>query len=633
MRRWPPPSRDGALRGVRRTPNPHRAGALLGLLCVLTCATSAYGVQLGEKKDGQVMSGATLDVTQSLYYKYNVFLDENPSDDIPAPFPFSEFINRTQADLRIGPFTLGVQFDFAATSPTCSDARYAAKYADAYGADAACIHPNELRGSGWAERAPRNALAMLEKVYLKYQSKYFEAELGDFYVAVGRGVALAMVRQPNIDQDNSLFGGRFNVLTKPVDVTGFVGFTNPQEISMELRNQQIDSVERSLLAGGWVNVRPVKNLALSVHGVGYDLTELASGLVGGSVGVRNIGDAVDVFFEGNTFIYGQDPELDINLPPTGYGLYGTVTGYAGPLTMLFEFKRYKDAQLLRESGPVVPLQYNQPPSLEFEIAVTEDVNGSVISNDIIGGRLQGELFFLMTNTTITASVLGSVDQEAHPPFSRQGEFTLHPWARLDQSIHVGKTDLHLQGAVGYRHDFPFRLKPGPNVSDEERERLSTEFLRNASVLHWNIDIGVSVGIHSFEWVSYFRRYAFTLEEENCWRRRSGDETCDKDDGWIANENALSYTLMGKYTIALHLDFTDDPLVQSLGNSGAVGNLIYDPWFKSSAFIGAEIIAKPIPELELYLFGGSQKAGIVCTGGACRTVPAFTGVKSRVTVSF
>ena len=603
------------------------------ILSILMSPVAASAVQLGPEKDGQALPGAQLDVTQSLYYKYNVFLDENPDDDIPAPFPFSEFINRTQVDLKLGPFTLGVQFDFAATGPTCNDDAYASTYADSYGADAPCVHPNELRGSGWSDRVPRNALAMLEKVYLKYQSKHFTAELGDFYVAVGRGVLLSMVRQPNIDQDNSLFGGRFDVLTKNLDIMGFAGFSNPQEISMELRNQQVDRVPWALLAGGSIGVRPVKNLGLTVHGVGYELTELPSGAVGGTVAIKNIGKAIDLFFEGDAFIYGQDEEAELNLPKTGYGLYGTVSGYAGPLTVLFEFKRYKDAQLLRRTGPVVPLQYNQPPSLEYQISVTEDVNGSVVSNDIIGGRIQGELFFLMSNTTLTASLLGSVDQESHPPFSRQGEVTVHPYLVLDQGVHIGKTDLHLAGSVGYRHDFPFRLKPDDDATADELARDATEHLRNTGLLHWNIDIGVSIGVHSFEWVSYFRRHSFTLEDETCWMRRSGEETCDKNDGWVSNENAISYTLMGKYTIALHLDFTDDPLVQSLGNSGAVGNLVYDPWFKSSAFIGAEVIAKPLPELELYLFGGSQKAGIVCTGGACRTVPAFTGLKTRVTVSF
>lgn len=606
--------------------------ALAGLVFGLA-PSPAHAIQLGKQKDGSTLPGAQLDVTQSLYYKYNVFLDENPNDAVPAPFPFSEFINRTQADLRIGNFTFGVQFDFAASSPTCNDQRFADKYAEAFGEDASCVHANEIRGSGWSDNAPRNALAILEKVYLKYQHRNFSVELGDYYVAVGRGLLLSMVRQPNLDQDNSLFGARADLFTKKFDAMGFVGFTNPQEVSMELRNQQIDRVPWGLLAGGFARVRPVKNLELAVHGVGYELTELAHGAVGGSVSVKNINDALDVFFEGNTFIYGQDEEAALNLPKTGYALYGTLTGYAGPLTLLFEFKRYKDAQLMTRPGPVVPLQYNQPPSLEYQISVTEDVNGSITSNDIIGGRLQGELYFLMSSTTLTASVLGAVDQESHPPFSNQGEVTIHPYVAADQPIHLGKADLHLQGAIGYRHDVPFRLKPGEDVSDDERERLSSEFLRNTGLLHFNFDIGVTVGKHAFELVTYYRRHSFTLEEENCWQKRDGTENCDKDDGWVSMENAISYTLMGKYTVALRLDFTDDPLVQSLGNSGAVGNLVYDPWFKSSAFIGAELILKPVPELEIYVFGGSQKSGIVCTGGACRTVPAFTGVKSRVSVTF
>ena len=91
--------------------------------------------------------------------------------------------------------------------------------------------------------------------------------------------------------------------------------------------------------------------------------------------------------------------------------------------------------------------------------------------------------------------------------------------------------------------------------------------------------------------------------------------------------------MGKYTLALHIDHTDDPIVQSLSNNGAIGNLAYDKDWRRSTYIGAEVIVKPVSNLELYAFFGSQKAGIVCTGGACRTVPAFTGVKTRLSVNF
>jgi len=201
--------------------------------------------------------------------------------------------------------------------------------------------------------------------------------------------------------------------------------------------------------------------------------------------------------------------------------------------------------------------------------------------------------------------------------------SIHPWIALDQPIHVSDdVSLHLKGDVGYRHDFPLRSPDGD----------PDEFLKNTGMLHYRADIGVSFGKHAIELVSTYRRHAYTLEEEECWVRND-TESCDRDDGWISWENALSYTLMGKYTVALHVDYTDDPIVQSLANGGAVGNLSYDQDFLASTFIGGELILKPVSNVEVYLFWGSQKSGIVCTGGACRTVPAFTGVKGKLSLSF
>ncbi|MEE2827794.1 MAG: DUF6029 family protein, partial [Myxococcota bacterium] len=187
---------------------------------------------------------------------------------------------------------------------------------------------------------------------------------------------------------------------------------------------------------------------------------------------------------------------------------------------------------------------------------------------------------------------------------------------------LGKVDLHFKGDIGYRHDIPWAA-PGAEAGG---------FQRHTGMLHYKADIGVTVGKHAFELVSTYRRYHHTLEEEVCWTRND-KELCDRDDGWVATENALSWTYDAKLTLAVHVDFTDDPIVQSLQNGGAVGNLWYDPDFRASAYLGGELIWKPTADLEIYVFGGSQKSGIVCTGGACRTVPSFTGVKSRVTVNF
>jgi hypothetical protein len=601
--------------------------ALLVLVTFLLPA-SAGAVQLGKPQPGNLLSGATLSVNETFYYKYNLFLDDRKEDDREPPFSFHEFVNRTTVDLQIKRFTLGAQLDFVAATPNCDQWQFRQRFADRYGDQAECVSPNEVLGDGWDPTANRSVLVRPEKIYLRYRSRSVDFDVGDYYAAFGRGIVLSFVKQPEIDNDNSLFGGRVDIRTKPVDFTLLGGVTNPQEVSMELRNRGIDKTERGVIAGATVEVRPAKGLSLTGHGVGYNLSETPSGAVGGTATINGIGSVVDLFVEGDAFLYGyenRDAALEAGNPAAGYAIYAAGTAYAGPMTLLVEFKRYKDAQRVEQlarPGPVIPLQYTKPPSLEHEASITEDINGSVASNDITGWKAQAEFWWLKTDTTFSVSFANFYDAEPHPPFSTEREITIHPMLALEQPIHTEKVDLHLKGDIGYRHDFPWRV-PGSE---------SESFLRNTGMLHYRADVGVSFGKHNIELVSTYRRHSFTLEEEACWTRNE-TEHCDRDEGWIAWENALSYTLMGKYTIALHVDYTDDPIVQSLANGGAIGNLWYDEDFVASAYVGGELILKPVSNLEIYLFWGSQKSGIVCTGGACRTVPAFTGVKGKVSVTF
>jgi len=604
---------------------------LVGLLFCLLLPQPAQAVQLGEETGSALLHGSTLNFNNTFYYKYNLVLDDDKDDSREPPFPFHGFVNRTTATLRIKRLTMGLQMDALGSAPGCSDETFAAAYAERHGDDSACIPPNQILGSGWEDPVSEHFLLRLEKAYLRYAGKGFELQLGDFYASFGRGITLSMVKKPEIDQDNSLRGARFDLMTRRLGITLLGGLTNPQEISMELRNQGIDKLDSRLLAGANVQVRPTNNLNISAHSVGYDLLGLPSFSVGGTAEVSNIGDVLDLFIEGNGFFYGQEEGSD-DEPLRGHGAYFAGTLYAGPMTLLIEAKSYRNAQLLVEQGPVVPLQYNNPPSLEHEPTITEDINGSVQSGNIHGLRLQPELFFLSTGTTITGSIGASLDLEPHPPFSKQHEFSLHPWLAIEQPLHLGKVDLHLVADVGYRHDFPIRSDGEAGISSEEAQLRADEFLSHTGMLHYAVDLSVTFGKHSIELVSRYRRHAVTLEEEVCWDV-SGAETCDSDDGWISMENSLSYTLMGKYTVALHIDHTDDPIVQSLSNNGAIGNLAYDKEWRRSTYIGAELILKPVSNLELYAFFGSQKAGIVCTGGACRTVPAFTGVKTRLSVNF
>jgi hypothetical protein len=596
----------------------------LPALVVLLLPSLSFGIQLGEEKPGSLLSGATMNISETFYYKFNLFLDDDEDDGVEPPFAFHEFVNRTHVDIRFGRFTFGGQFDLVAATPNCNVDSFVAAYSERYGDGASCVAPNVVLGDGWTGSLRDEAILLRpEKVFFRYKSRNVDFELGDFYAAFGRGITLSFVKRPEVDSDNSLLGGRFDLRTKPMDLTVLAGFTNPQEVSMELRNRGIDKVESSLIAGANLLFRPHSNVLFSTHGLGYHLTDTPSWAFGGTLAVNGIGDALDLFAEADGFFYGYEVLASAETagePLRGYAIYGSATAYIGSMTLLIEAKRYKDTQRLIRPGPIVPLQYTQAPTLEHEASITEDINGSVQSNDITGWRAQAEWWWLATDTTLTFSFANAFDAESHPPFSTGREITLHPTVAIDQPLHFEKFDLHLRGDAGYRHDLPW--------SEEEAEG----FEKNTGMLHFRADIGVSFGKHAFELVTTYRRHHFTLENEDCWER-GGKEHCDKDDGWVSTENALSWTYAGKLTLALHLDFTDDPIVQSLQNGGAVGNLWYDPDFRASAYVGGEVIWRPTSDLELYLFGGSQKSGIVCTGGACRTVPSFTGVKTRVTVNF
>lgn len=588
------------------------------LIALLLPAVPAHAVQLGAPKDGQALLGSSLKVNNTFYYKWNYFLDDDPDDDIPPPAQYHEFINRLRADLSIKQFSLGAQLDIAGLALGCS------------GPD--CGAQPSLRGDGWPADAPPLGIVELEKIWANYRGKNVQFELGDFYASFGRGIVLALLKKPEIDQDNSLRGARFDLMTKPVDFTLLGGITNPSQVSLELRNTAIRTdplSPGSMIVGGQLRLRPGSGWAVGLHGVGYDLLDdETKGTLGGTLEANGLIDgALDFYLEGNGLFY-KEAETDLLTSEielrdrTGYTIYGALTAYLGALTLSAEGKRFKDAQTLRRDGPVVPLQYVLPPTLEDETSVTEDVNAAIQSNDITGWQVRGDLWFLQSDTAVYASFASSIDNTPVPDFNDERELMIHPQIGLDQPIHLSdQASMHVLANIGYRHDFPLH-------DDED----TSNFLRSWGLLHARGDVSLTVGEHTWELVATYRRQHWTIAQDECWTI-AGAETCSGDNGWVALETALSYTIKGAYTVAVHIDYTDDNIVQQTQTNGAIGNLHYDRQWQASTYLGGEVILKPVTNLEIAIFGGSQKAGIVCTGGACRNVPAFTGIKGKVSVNF
>ena len=75
-----------------------------------------------------------------------------------------------------------------------------------------------------------------------------------------------------------------------------------------------------------VKLRPHRRVAASIHGVGYNLQDTPSGSVGGTLGWNNIGGALDLFAEGDAFLYGSEDEDAADPITPGYAIYASGTG-------------------------------------------------------------------------------------------------------------------------------------------------------------------------------------------------------------------------------------------------------------------------------------------------------------------
>ena len=59
------------------------------VLAALLAPSLSQAVQLGQERPGSLLSGATMNVSETFYYKFNLFLDDNKDDGVAPRFPFT----------------------------------------------------------------------------------------------------------------------------------------------------------------------------------------------------------------------------------------------------------------------------------------------------------------------------------------------------------------------------------------------------------------------------------------------------------------------------------------------------------------------------------------------------------------
>jgi hypothetical protein len=456
---------------------------------------------------------------------------------------------------------------------------------------------------GW-DLISRNLYINLEKLRVGYDAGSWNLQLGDVYAAVGRGTALNLNRNVDIDIDTSLQGLKFVAHPGAWDVTVVAAQTNRQQVSQDNPNANVTvfGERRHFVAGARVDRYGLGPVNLGAHGVMYNFvrdtgwkagfneigTTPDAVVAGGSVEALGLGPT-DWYVEGNGFFFPTTTLWAGQQPRPGFGIYGSGAVYAGRATLLMEFKRYRDVE--RVNSLLAPELYEIAiaPTLEYERQTTEDSAAAVNSNDIWGGKLRANFTAIPGALVPYASIAVFRDLDTgNLHFNSVPETIVHPMVGVEWT----QDGWSMLFNAGYRLD----RRDGPSAGADRH--LHGDLLARVPLGgDWSFDL--SMGAEWYRWgVNPFQQTDY-VEMESAWSVQKG-------------------TLL---TLIWYMDHSDNPLIDTTGN------------LTDKLYGAGEIQIQPLPALTIKAFYGAYKSGIRCSGGQCRVLPGFSGARLGLTATF
>lgn len=449
-----------------------------------------------------------------------------------------------------------------------------------------------------------DALFQLEKVSAVLRNSTGVLTLGDAYASFGRGIAVNLNKNTDIDLDTSVRGVSGIAHFGNIDATAFTGVTNPQQIALENPNVGLHLGRQHAVSGARMDVYGLGPVNLGAHGVLYQFAREADPTQNGLLAYEQAPDAVvvgatlealgiggiDWFVEGDYLDYIADDMA----ARRGYEVYASASAYPGLATILIEGKRQQNTEVLNTFASPDGYEIASGPTLEYERVITEDSSAAMNSNDLTGGRARvdlrlgkgtntftpylsqaafydaelGGLHFNAVPEAITHTVVGVtwVRGEAH--------LLLNAGLRLDRRLPDGGTDY---GADRLEHIDASLTVPigGP---------FSVEFAPAAQAFHWGVN-------------------------------------AQQQTDYVDFSGTLALKIGAPWAIILYNDYSSNPLVRSTGNLG------------DDVYGAVELQWKPTSSMTLKAFYGAYRAGIRCAGGQCRSLPGFNGARLSVSASF
>ncbi|MBN2053393.1 hypothetical protein JW905_00640 [bacterium] len=392
---------------------------------------------------------------------------------------------------------------------------------------------------------------------------------GDFHLSLGRGLTLSVQKNESLDIEDTIDGGLFKLAT-----TSFELLLSGGEVTRPLPTFRIaekDKVYAARMQGNLpYSLRIGANYVWSeVHEMDLRLNEYQA--YGGDVSFTAPNDLFDLYCE-----YAEldsklsDEEESYNRIPDGSGLYGSLTTSLAGVVVLVEYKDYDHFTYPKDSPYY---QYNLPPSADRE----DEANDH---EDIRGFRGEVSYFVPAVGTLLHAS---------HGVFEDHG----------------GNVDLtHTYGGIEYTGDWLYvHGVYGHRYTDET---ITGEIETTQDRI--NLDIQVT----------FAERHSLTLAVETKRKEERfifGTSLPDQVEVRDENRSFLTYSFSPYLSITAHYAW-----------DYRRGDDFDDLW-------AGEVEVTPCSHFSAKVLYGAQPGGLVCSGGMCRTVPDFEGVKLETTITF
>lgn len=463
-----------------------------------------------------------------------------------------------------------------------------------------------------------DAYMNLEKIYLERRGQSVDLTLGDTYASFGRGMALNIVKNTDIDIDASIRGAKAVIHAGRVDLTAVSGVTNEQQVSQDNRNHDITRQPASMVTGLRAEAFGLGPVNASAHGVLYGFGRssdddepveryfepMDAAVVGATLEAPGLA-GIDWFVEGDVYDYLSDDMSALTDGRDGYAVYGSASAYPGRAVVFFEIKDTRDTEAINTYVAGQNWEVSAVPTLEYERVINEDSSAAVNSNDLSGARLRVD-YSVNSDPTATAvrpyvSLAAFRDCDTGGlHFNRTPETIVHPVAGVE--VLGDKNNLRVNG--GYRTDIRDDPSGGSSAFCEDRDPV--EGLTDAGEPDRMAHLDSDVHVHLFgEEGLELSLTGYTFE----WGTNAQQQKDFKE-----MSNALTWQHGEALALTLYQDWSDNPLIDSEGN---LGDHLYG---------AAELQWKPTTSTALRLFYGAYKAGIRCSGGQCRRLPGFDGAR-------